>query len=132
MAENDTGNTTARKTAARRAARPGRATARSEVSAVTTAPAKRATSKKTPARKTAQTAAMIAIGAAAAAGAVYALRRAGYLGKSSSSIASLNKDVKRLTAEAVKSLVDKSSDLADQAGKVATRVEKKGRKLLAR
>lgn len=131
MAENDTGNTTARKTATR-AARPGRATARSEATTVTKAPVKRATTKKTPARKTAETAAMIAIGAAAAAGAVYALKRAGYLGKSSSSIASLNKDVKRLTAEAVKSLVDKSSDLADQAGKVATRVEKKGRKLLSR
>lgn len=91
------------------------------------APAKAAAGRS----KKAQTAAIIALGAAAAAGAVYALRKLGWSGKAAS-LAFLNKDVRRVTAQAVKSLVEKTGDLAEQAGELAGQAGKKGRSLLSR
>ncbi len=120
--------------AAKKSTKTTRTLARKSAPAKTANPvAKRKASAKAPARhsKNAQTAAIIALATAAAAGAVYALRKFGWGGKAAS-LALLNKDVRRVTAEAVKSLVEKTGDLAEQAGQLAGQAGKKGRNLLSR
>lgn len=84
-----------------------------------------------PGRNKTQTAAIIAVAAAAATGAVYALRRLGWVGKAAS-LALLNKDVRQATTAAVKSLVEKTGDFAEQAGQLAGQTGRKAKDLLSR
>ncbi|MFC4729181.1 hypothetical protein [Coralloluteibacterium thermophilus] len=142
MADNDTGSSAARSRAtSKRSARPaakraGRtAASRGNGDASGGKAVTRASGTGTRAgvsRKTLQTAAIVAVSAAAAAGAVYALRRSGVFDGGGRSLASLNADVKRITADTVKALVERGEDMADHAGRLASKAEKKGRRLLAR
>lgn len=127
MADNETvSNATSPRAAIKRAKRATAKRGAAAGRAVTKTA--RSTVKKASTRSTAQTAAIIAVSAAAAAGAVYALKRSGWIGGKESALATLNKDVKRVTADAVKSLVEKSEDVAQRAGKLAAKAEKKSRK----